>query len=125
MQQSFTKAERLKSASKIAALFSEGQSQLVYPVAARYRLVPAQVQANPWQVAFVVSKKKHKLAVQRNRAKRQLKEAFRLHKHQLQVPENQLLQTIFIYVSGKPGDYPSIEVAVLKIIENINKHFSP
>lgn len=74
------KAERLKSRKLIEKLFEEGTSLKVYP----FRLTYLQITHTsdfPVQAAFSASKKRFKKAVERNRIKRLLKEAYRYEKH--------------------------------------------
>lgn len=56
------------------------------------------------KVLISVSKRKFKHAVDRNRAKRQIREAYRLQKHLLleSLPEGMALDVAFIWLSGSP-----------------------
>jgi len=74
------KAERLKSRKLIGKLFEEGSSLKVYPFKLVY-LKTTHTSDFPVQTAFSVPKRKFKKAVDRNRIKRLLKEAYRLDKH--------------------------------------------
>jgi len=100
----FTKQERLCSHTAIGELFSKGNSFFVYPLKVIYSFAGApefsypgekdsQAQADTpsekefclteviaCKVLFSVPKKHFRLAVDRNRIKRQLREAFRLEK---------------------------------------------
>ena len=72
----FPKSSRLCSRKAIESLFGEGSRSLTaYPLRAIYK--PA---SDTTQVLFSVSKRHFKHAVDRNRAKRQLREAWRLHR---------------------------------------------
>lgn len=76
------KASKLKKHKEIERLFSEGQSFHIYPL--RWVWVPTKeaIQTkSPTQIAFSVSKRKFKLAVDRNRVKRLMREAWRLNKN--------------------------------------------
>ena len=77
---SFHKTERLKSRKVIQELFRNGQSFSHYP----FRLVwiPMTERQSPAPVQFTVSvpRRKFSKAVQRNRIKRQVREAYRLQK---------------------------------------------
>jgi ribonuclease P protein component len=82
----FSKAERLKSAALIAKLFKEGHSFSAWPL--RVVWLPLDQEAAtpllfPVQAGFVAPKRAFKSAVQRNRVKRLMREAYRLHKSAL------------------------------------------
>ncbi|MFY0603991.1 MAG: ribonuclease P protein component [Flavobacteriaceae bacterium] len=74
------KAERLKSRKLIGKLFEEGSSLKVYPFKLVY-LKTTHTSEFPVQAAFSVPKRKFKKAVDRNRIKRLLREAYRLDKY--------------------------------------------
>lgn len=72
----FPKSSRLCSRKAIETLFGEGSHSLTaYPLRAIYKPT-----GDTTQVLFSVSKRHFKHAVDRNRAKRQLREAWRLHR---------------------------------------------
>lgn len=74
------KAERLKSRKLIGKLFEEGSSLKAYPFKLVY-LKTTHTSEFSVQAAFSVPKRRFKKAVDRNRIKRLLKEAYRLEKH--------------------------------------------
>ena len=75
----FPKEERLRSKKLIEQLFREGSSFNSYPLRFVALHVP-EVSEPPVQVLVSVSKRNFKKAVDRNRLKRQIKEAYRLSK---------------------------------------------
>lgn len=80
MRFSFGKKDKLKSKKVIDALFSEGKSLVVYPL----RLVYLQYNfdtSTQTKTGVSVSKRHFKKAVDRNRIKRLMREAFRLNRH--------------------------------------------
>ncbi|ALI99318.1 ribonuclease P protein component [Rufibacter tibetensis] len=81
----FPKEERLRSKKLIEQLFREGSSFNSYPLrfVALHVPVPSEL---PVQVLVSVSKRNFKKAVDRNRLKRQMREAYRLHKHVFSKP---------------------------------------
>lgn len=77
----FHKDERLCSKKLIDTLFGGGKKSLsAYPLRLVYTTVEERTQA-PAAVMMSVSKRHFKHAVDRNRAKRQLREAYRRNKH--------------------------------------------
>jgi|ERR1700694_4886755 len=75
----FNKKEKLKSRKQIDELFAKGKSFAVFPVRVTYRFLPAQGESTV-QAGVTASKKYYKKAVDRNRLKRLLREAYRLQK---------------------------------------------
>jgi ribonuclease P protein component len=81
----FPKEERLRSKKLIEQLFREGSSFNSYPLRFVALHVPGPSEL-PVQVLVSVSKRNFKKAVDRNRLKRQMREAYRLHKHEFFKP---------------------------------------
>ena len=80
MKFTFNKKDKLKSKTLIEQLFSEGKSVSAFPL----RLVYMPTTFNDgalFKTGVSVSKRNFKKAVDRNRIKRLMREAFRLHKH--------------------------------------------
>ena len=76
MNNTLGKKERLKSRKLIGRLFEEGTSIKNFP----YRLVYIVTEKSSIQSSFSVPKRNFKKAVDRNRIKRLIKEAYRLEK---------------------------------------------
>ena len=82
---SFRKSERIHSLKQIDELFGGGKSRALsaFPIRVVYRYVHRLPTEAPFQVLISVPKRNLKHAVDRNRVKRQLREAYRLNKHLL------------------------------------------
>lgn len=112
------KEERLKSRKLIDQLFKEGRSFTVFPFRVYYLFPPLQVLRTNHQLlqfGVGVSTRNFKHAVDRNRIKRLVREAYRLQK----VPFQELLQskqlpgTVFVIYTGK--ELPAYTVVSEKI----------
>ena len=77
---SLKKEERLSSFRRIKALFKEGDCFLVYPLSVRYLYRKGSGKVS---VLIVSPKRYHKLAVERNRIKRLIRESYRLNNKNL------------------------------------------
>lgn len=79
-----TKQERLCSGKMLDMLFSgKGRSWSSFPIYCVYTTCERQEGEPPVRIVTSVSKRKFKYAVDRNRAKRLLREAYRQNKHSL------------------------------------------
>ncbi len=125
--QRFPKEERLKSRKTLAQLFKTGRSFSVYPI----RVVWMELEetlVTPLQFTVTVPKKRFKLAVDRNRIKRQIREAYRLHKAPLleklsiNKPESKKTYALMmIYVSSEKEAYVRIEKSVRKSLDRLGR----
>jgi len=129
---SFQKRERMVSRKLIDTLFgacpakqgleSRGsQSMAVYPLRAVYmRKVRARDDA-PVQVLVSVPKKHFKHAVDRNRIKRQVREAFRQHKQLLYeaLAEQEQLLLAFIWLSDEHYSSQYVESRVVSLMQRV------
>lgn len=83
-QNRFQKAERLCSKRTIETLFAGGnKSFAVFPLRVVFMTLPSSQQNSPASILISVPKRHFKHAVTRNRTKRQIREAYRLNKHEL------------------------------------------
>lgn len=122
----FRKKERLSSEKDIECLFEKGKAFLAFPLRVIFYWEEAdEGQAVP-DVAILISvgKKKFKHAVDRNRLKRLVREAYRLNKHLL--ADNPLLLTkrlrlSFVYIHKEKLGFNEIEKSMKKALETINQ----
>lgn len=125
----FPKEERLKSKKTLSRLFKEGRSFNAFPVRAVW-LQMEEAKSSSLQFTVSVPKRKFKHAVDRNRIKRQIREAYRLHKSEL----TELLSTAYnnkptfalmlIYVSRDKESYQTIQKGVKKSINRLMRDMS-
>ena len=110
------KSQRLSSQKQIQALFTEGKSFNVPPFAIRYsKLTDRDLTSH--QVLVSVSKRNFKRAVDRNRIKRQIREAYRLNKHLLDDLSDKYA-IAYIYTFKKKIPYKDLEN---KLIEGLSR----
>lgn len=79
MKHTLGKEERLKSKKLIEKLYTEGNSVKAFPLRMMYLKTP-HTSKYPAQVGVSVPKRNFKLAVDRNRIKRLMRETYRLQK---------------------------------------------
>ena len=110
------KNERLKSRKAIEQLFKDSRSFSVFPVKIIFKKAPLTGDpATKLQAAFSVSKRNFKKAVDRNRIKRLMREAWRLQKHTLQAALEQTHQQAVVFVLYTGNDLPVYDVVKEKI----------
>ncbi len=97
----FSKEERLCSKRLIALLFSKGSSFNLYPLRFVFYTPPGEPLSGSTQVLISVSKRYFKRATDRNRLKRQIREAYRLNKHLLLSDQAQAPRLLAILYTGK------------------------
>lgn len=124
IRHTFKKSERLCSRILMERLFqSDNRSVSAYPVRAVFLPVEQSVQQGV-SVLISVPKKRFHDAVDRNRVKRQLREAYRKHKHALteQMAERgQGLLIAFVYVSDQIESTAYIEKRMVRLLGKIGE----
>ena len=121
----FRKQERIVSDLLIETLFEKGDSQSLaaYPLRVVYLQTERQSGHAPIQILISVPKKRFKHAVDRNRVKRQIREAYRRHKQLVinGIEEGRELLIAFIWISDKHCPSAEVEKRVVSLLKRIAK----
>lgn len=121
----FGKEERIVSNLLIETLFekSNSQSLTAYPLKAVFLKTDQREGCAPVQLLISVPKKRFKHAVDRNRVKRQVREAYRRNKSLLEgtAKEGELLLIAIIWLSDKHFASKEVEKRVISILKQIAK----
>ena len=122
----FPKCEHLVLQRDIDALFSaSGHSMAAFPVRAVWMLSEWGGKGPRVKVMVSVSKRKFKHAVDRNRAKRQMREAYRLNKHIVDagscMPEGKELHIAFIWISDTPQKSEVVHRRIVNLMQRISE----
>lgn len=118
MDKSFPKSEHLCSKPLFSELMENGNGFTSFPLRFVWKELKLPTEG-PYQIAFSVSKRRFKKAVDRNRMKRVLREAWRHQKSEV-ISEIDGVQYAFliVYVSNELLDFhellPAMEKAVAK-----------
>ena len=125
LKNSFPKAEHLCGKTVIDKLYAEGKTFLSYPVRIVFRASPKD--EVPVRCLITAPKKKFKHATDRNRIKRQIREAYRKNKHDLYRSllreKDYQLHLAINYIGDKiePTDFveKKIKAALVKLVEQL------
>ena len=120
--------EKLKSRKLIEELFARGKSINVFPVRILYIFSNLRTDEKPLlQVGVSVSKRNFKRAVDRNRIKRLLREAYRLQKKELLellTEQKKKGFVFFIYTDKQLPEYSLISDTITKALNVLKKKVS-
>ena len=126
MKNKFCKEERLCSRKTIDFLFTANDkvkfTEFPFMVIAKESV--NEDQKFPAQMMVSVSKRKIRLAVNRNLMKRRMKEAYRLHKNEFYESlksQNKELILCFIFLGNKPVSYELIEQKIIVLLNRLTE----
>jgi ribonuclease P protein component len=113
------KSERLSSHKQIQNLFSGGKTFAIHPFVVKYSIIQGQ-EAGNHQILVSVSKRNFKRAVDRNRIKRQIREAYRLNKHIIAgLPDKYAIAYIYTFKEKLP--YNSLEQKLSEALKRLRE----
>jgi ribonuclease P protein component len=118
---SFRKEERLCDRSIIAQLFKKGSNFTVYPLRVNW-LFTSLPPAYPAQVLIAVNKKALRKAIDRNAAKRLIREAYRNNKtiiYNTLIKMRKQCALSLVYVGDKRVSYKEIETIIIVILRRL------
>jgi ribonuclease P protein component len=114
----FPKSERLRNKRRIEELFQKGATFTIYPLKVVYLRKPQTADYRN-QLLVATPKKNFKKAVDRNKLKRRIKEAYRLNKKLLENQQAGFYLLIgYIYVGKEIASYQIIEE---KLKQSLNR----
>lgn len=117
-----SKKERLCSRTLTKELFQSGSSFIEYPVRVTFKQIPEQ--SVHGQVLISVPKKRFKRAVDRNRLKRLIREAYRLNKTTLSEiweQEGKYFALAFVYIGNDIANFSQLNEAMQKITKKLSR----
>lgn len=120
MKFTFAKEEKLKSRKQIEILFNEGKNVKAFPLRLIYHPIEFEGEF-PIKAGFSVPKRVIKLAVDRNRIKRKIKELYRLNKHEFAQDLKKTVAFMFVYMAKEEVPYRELEEAMHKLIAKFNQ----
>jgi len=118
----FRKDERLCGEIRTEKLFSAGKGFIVYPLRVVYR-IPEPDEVVPVRILLSVPKKKIRLAVNRNRIKRLLRETYRNQKHFFVAEMEKKgirLHVGFVYLSNEMPSFHELEEKMAAALRRIH-----
>lgn len=116
----FTKQERLVSRKRIDMLFSGSRSVAAYPLRAVY-INKVRAGEDAVQLLISVPKKRFHHAVDRNRVKRQIREAYRKNKWLIYdaLPADKQLLLAFVWLSDRHLPSAEVEHRVVSLLQRV------
>jgi len=128
--QSFSKEERLRNFRLIQKLFSAGNSFFEYP----FKIIFLEIDQGdkisvkfPVQCLFSVSKRNFKKAVERNKIKRLIREAYRRNKlplyENLQISNKKVVLAL-IYTGKQIPKFTGLEAKIINLIKRLIQEFN-
>ena len=118
MDQSFPTIEKLKSKKLLDELFTSGKKVNEFPIKLVYKQLNFEDEVLI-KAGVSVPKRNFKKAVDRNRIKRLLREAYRLNKHIVHDEFNEKYVCMFLYLGKEMPTFETINTKVVKLLHKL------
>lgn len=116
-------SERLHFAREIDTLFRTGRKVFAFPYRLVYQIAAESSETGGIAMMVVVPKRLYKHAVDRNRNKRQMRAAFRLHVHNLRslaVQKRVRVRMAFLLTTHQQVDWKAKQTAIQKLLTKLS-----
>ena len=111
----FPKSSRLKSSLRIKDIVQQRRFVFSFPIKCFYEIgTYTEV-----KVAVIVSKKRFPHATDRNRVKRLMREAYRLNRQRLQLPDHCGVEMCWMYGSSELPSFDQVNVAAQQLFAEL------
>jgi len=117
----FPKKERLSRKKLWEAVFEKGTRIKAFPLMLCYLPAPLPEEVSV-QAGFAVPKRSFKKAVDRNRIKRLMREAYRLEKPGIFNNMQGKYAFVFLYLGKKPADFKTVSQAMKAVLTKFMLH---
>lgn len=115
----FKKENKIKSRLEIESLYEKGSKLKAFPIKLIYLLEPES--GSKLKSAFAVPKRSFKLAVNRNKIKRRMREAFRLNKGIIEDKFEGRLLLMFVVQGSESPSFQEIQDKIILLLQRLKE----
>lgn len=117
----FPKRERLSRQRLWEEVFARGRSAKAYPLVLHY-LKTELPEPVPAQAGFAVPKRRFRRAVDRNRVRRLMREAYRLEKPEFFNNTKGSFAFVFLYIGKELPQLAALQAAMRSLLSKVDAH---